>query len=715
LFSLSPRYTAEVTVEINPRQTNVVDFAAVLSGLPTDSTTIETELRIIQSRKIARRAIARLQLNRDPEFNPVLNGKGLISGWLRGIGTWLSRSFGSTDVQDPVIKEQATEAEKPGLLDSENVREPGFEQQIKREEDQVITTFLARLDVTPMGRSRVIRVTYESRSPETAAAAANAVVDFYIVYQLEKKFEAAKRATTWLGERVTELRAEVEAKERAIEEYRSKSGLLQGGRNVTLTDEKVSSLNTQHVLELARLAEAEARLRQVNNLQNSEGGIESAVEVLQSPLVRSLRQEEARVERLIAENSEEYGERHPTMISARAELRDLRAKIQLEINRVIQGLRNEVAIVHARAATIVASLEQAKAQVAKLNQSEVQLRALERDATASRTLLENLLQRTKQTTSQETFQEADASVISYAAVPTIPSFPKKKIILPLLFVAAIILGILLAFALEKLDQTFRSAEQVARLTGCRSLGLLPLVSKLTAMGKAPAKYIVENPGSAYGEAIRTLYTNVLLSDVVNRPKVLLIASALPQEGKTSLAISMARLLASVAHRVIVVDCDFRQAALHKEMNLEPGPGLANCLEGGVSVDDVIQEDPLSSAHVLQAGTMMQNSPEKFDSQLMEVLLRHLQRKYDLVILDSAPILAVSDTLFIARLADKTIFLTRWARTKQATTKLALERVIEAQADVAGVLLTMVDVKLHAQYSYGDSGSYYGTLKKYYAS
>ena len=581
------------------------------------------------------------------------------------------------------------------------------------ESDRVITEFLRKLSVTPERRSRVVQISFESNNPKTTVTAANAIADFYIVAQLEAKFEATKRATTWLNERVEQLHEEVVAKERAIEKYRAEAGLLQGGQDATLASEQVSELNAQHVLELARLAGAQARLRQVNKLVNSPNGVESSVEVLQSPLIRQLRGEESLLERQIAELSGEYGERHPTLINARAELRDLRTKIRLEVDRVIQGLRNEVAIAGARAASLAASLEQFKQEIALLNQSGVQLRALELDAGASRTLLGNLLERTKQTASQENFQQADANIISYAAQPTSPSFPQKGLILSLALLAAFVQAVPLAFALEKLDLGFRSTEQISHSMGVKSLGIIPKVSKLAAIGKAPHEYILENPESAFAEAIRTLYTNVLLTDVVRRPKVILMASSMPGEGKTTVTLSLARALAMVGHRVIVVDCDLRMPSVHENLGIEPGPGLLDCLNAGARVEDVIQEDKETGTHILRAGTPIRSSPEQLDSEFMQQLLKQLGRKYDVVLLDSAPLLAVSDTLFLARLADKTIFLVRWAKTRRSVASLVLKQLLAARADVAGVLLTVVDVKSHATYGYGDSGVYHGKLKKYY--
>jgi polysaccharide biosynthesis transport protein len=722
--SLTPLYTASVLVEINARQARVVDFDSVLTAIPTDNETVQTEIAIIQSRKIAQRTIERLNLNRDPEFNPALRAPGLIEDWRNWLADWITIAVNGTPDQTSTgdtSRERVPVGFLAGIIaDLADYLAPrrndgaSEEDRITREKDRVVDEFLEKLSVKPGGRSRIVEIIFESQNAKIAAAATNAVADFYIVAQLEAKFEATKRATTWLNERVAQLQDEVVSKERVIEEYRARSGLLQGGRNITLASEQVSELNAQYVLELARLAEAQARLRQANKLLTSPNAIESSIEVLQSPLIRELRGQEALLERQIAELSEEYGNRHPTLLNAQAQLRDLRTKIQLEVNRVIEGLRNEVAVAHARSSSLADSLEKYKQEIAQLNQSEVQLRSLEMDATASRTLLETLLERTKQTTSQESFQQPDANIVSYAAEPRSPSFPRKPLVLSLVFLVAVAQGLFLAFALEKLDLGFRSTEQISRILGVRALGLVPRVSRLSSIGKPPHEYILECPESAFGEAIRTLYTNLLLTDVVQRPKIMLITSAMPGEGKTTVILSLARMLATVGHRVIVVDCDLRRPSVHKELGIEPGPGLVDCLTAGTNVEDVIQEDPHTGTHILRAGTPLRNSPEQLDSQSMQRLLKHLGRKYDVVLLDSAPLLAVSDTLFLSRLADKTIFLVRWGKTRRSAANLALRQVLAAQADVGGALLTMVDVKSHASYGYGDSGIYYGKFKKYYS-
>jgi uncharacterized protein involved in exopolysaccharide biosynthesis len=397
-YSLTPRYTALTVLEVRER---AADLEAVLSSSSTSEGTIETEIGAIRSREIARRVIRDLNLHEDPEFNPNLR-------------------------------------ESSGLT---RIGETGASLA------PIVNAFLERLRVNERGQPGLITIRFESEDPEKAAAAANGVADFYIVAQLEAKFEATRRATTWLTERVEQLREDVSAKEQAIEDYRTRSGLLQGQARATLIDEQVRELNAQHVLEVARLAEAQARLRQANKLLNAPGGIASSVEALQSPLIRELRGRESLLERELAELSEEYGQRHPRLINAHAELRDLRAEIKRDVERIIQGLRNEVSVSEARAASLGAALRDIETEGADLSRSEVQLRALEREAKASRALLETLLEQARDAASQEGFQQVDASVVAYAAVPEDPSSPKTAKILGSALFGSLGLGLFLAFTL----------------------------------------------------------------------------------------------------------------------------------------------------------------------------------------------------------------------------------------------------------------------------
>jgi capsular exopolysaccharide synthesis family protein len=266
-------------------------------------------------------------------------------------------------------------------------------------------------------------------------------------------------------------------------------------------------------------------------------------------------------------------------------------------------------------------------------------------------------------------------------------------------------------------------EQVEQAMGVSPLGLIPALKGLEKLGTTPSAYILEKSGSAFAESIRSLRTSILLADGDKRANVIMITSALVKEGKTTVATSLARLQASVGNKVVVVDCDLRRPAVHREFGFQSSPGLVEVLAGGelgdrrfkASLDDVMQTDPVSGVDVLVAGGRAPSPAELLGSAQMKKLLKMLSKSYDLVVIDSAPVVAVSDTRVLSRMVDKTVFLIRWADTPREAAAAALRQLIDAKADVIGVMLSMVDVKKHARYGYSDSGYYYGSLKKYYTS
>ena len=695
IFQLTPRYTAEAYIVVDTRQSKVVDVEAVLSGVSVGNDTIRTEIEVIRSRSLARKTIAELGLDSDPEFNGARPQPGGVAQLLdprRHIPEeWLAVFFGPSDDENLTQEREA---------DSKQAR--------------VTNAFLAALSVAPQHGSRVIKLAFASESPRKAAKIANTLADYYIVSQLEVKFEATQTASKWLSERLEGLREQLAVSEKAVEAFRNESGLLRG-RDAVLAAQDVSELSTQLVVERTKLAESEAMLHHMESLLNSPGGIESVSVVLQSPLIQRLREQEAQLEGKVAELFVTYAERHPKIINARAEVADLREKIKGEIAKIGRGLRNEIVVARAREAGLNRRLTELKSEVALLNRTGVQLRALEREADANRLLFETFLIRLKETTAQESFQQSDSAILSRADVPEIPSFPNKRRLLLLSLLGAVSLGVLLAFAIEKLDRGFRSMEQVLQMMGAAPLGLVPALKGLRRLGKTPSAYILEKPASAFSEAIRSLRTSILLADAGGRPKVIMIASALVQEGKTTVTVSLARLQASVGDKVVVVDCDLRRSAVHKEFGFRSSPGLVEVLAGEVSLDDVMQRDPVSGADVLVAGGRAPSPAELLGSAQMKELLNKLSQSYDLVIVDSAPVVAVSDTRALSRVVDKTVFLVRWADTPREVATAALRQLVDAGADVIGVMLSMVDVRKHARYGYSDSGTYYGSLRKYYTS
>lgn len=685
--SLTPIYTASTQVAIGQRQDQVLNLPDILTNLKGDAETINTEIGVIRSRNLALKTVVKLGLDSNPEFNPEPGVLDRVKDWIADFLPPLPEWLAGPPSEPPAPEEEAH------LV-------------------RVIDKFLDKLKVSSDGKSRIVTISFQSADPRLAAQVANTLADFYIVSQLDAKFEAARRANEWLSDRLTGLREETLAAEDAVEQFRREHGIVRGETSTIMTQE-VSQVANDLVAARAARIEAQSRLSQVRSSTQGDNPDWNAVpEVLSNPLIQALRQQEADAVRRAGDLLEQYGEKHPRVINVRAEIREIRAKIQAEVGKIITGLRNELARQQAREASLQAMLDQLKGEASQSNIAQVQLRDLERTAEAARTLYENFLQRFKETQSQENFQQPDADIISRAVTPLEPTFPQKTVFVILSALAGILVGALLALIFENLDVGIRSTDQVRRLLKVEPIGLVP-ATKGSKGGAGPVTDILERPASAFAEAVRTVHTNLLLADVDNRARTVLVTSALPGEGKSTLAASLAQMAARYGRRVIVVDCDLRRPRLHRIWGVPQEPGVANWLLHEKELNEIYNDKHPSGAHIIPAGRLPSTPPNLLGSDRFSKMLHALRNHYDLVILDSAPVLAVADTRALAAFADKTLFVVHWAQTPRKVAAEALDCLHGAGADIAGAIIMRVDVKAHAKDGFSDSVLYAGKLKEYY--
>ena len=692
----TPRYTASSTVMMEQRRNLVVDIEAVLEGLPADVASIQSQIEIIQSHNLLAQVAATLGLELDPEFNPALRPPGGLSSLL-DLRQALPETWAATLFGPDARGGGATVNDLAGVS-----------------QESIVESLRDAVSVTPVGDSRAIRIAVESESARKAAAIANAIADQYVVSQLDAVYQATERASAWLTEQVAVLRSQVAQSDQAVESYRQANGLLQGAR-ADLTREQVSDLSRQLILEQGKRAEAEARLRQIEGLLASSGAADSVSEVLSSPLIVSLREQEAKVKRRLAELGQEYGDKHPRLVSARAELRNIEEKIEREVERIVTALRGEAGVARAREESLRSALNALKARASEIDAGQVGLRALEREAEANRALLKTVLARSKEVRTQGKLLESDATVLSRAAVPTSPSAPRKVLLLAIAVLCGIALGTIVAVLRESSTVGFLSTQQAEAALGRPVLGLLPATGSLFRIGRPPEQELRDGPGSAYTEAIRSLRVMLAFGAAKDGPppKVLLIASSLPREGKTSTALSLAELLGHFGQSAVLVDCDLRRPAVHRKCAAPLTPGLTDCLTGDLPVDAVLRTHEPSGLAFVTAGSGAKDPAGLLGSDRMAQLLERLAQRFDMVLLDSSPLLAVSDTRALARIAEKTLFLVRWAHTEGELAKLALRHLAEAKADVAGVVLTRVDRRRLSEFGLAESVHYAPQLRKYY--
>lgn len=693
------KYTANAYVMVEPQQevlspVTVNPKTGVLE-LPPDR--IASEIQVIKSRDLTKKAVAKLNLRQDPEFNPALRKHGPLRDALRLHYVLPDDWVDGLEESLPAFLADALNSLAAAM---QGEQEPG----IDLNELAALSAFESGLDAQQVEGSRAIRISFSSVDPVKAAKIANTVVDLFIVSKLDADLEVTRRTNAWLTEQITQLRQQVAAAESAVEQYRAQSGLLRG-RDVTFITQQVTDMSTELATVRADRARAEARLEA---LEGSSGLDDvAAVEGLEE--VSQLRMLEAEAAQRLAALSKDLGPLHPRYISAEAELTQLRERIASAQARVIGGARSDATTARLRESTLAAEIEKLKEDLAKANEAEVKLNELQREADASRALLETFLSRSKEESMAQSFQRPDAKVLASADAPAVPSYPSKALLMILCVFVFGIAGVSTAFVVEAFDHGFRSGEQVERMTGLPSLGLVPALGGVMR----PEDHIVKRPGSAFSEAIRNLYAGVVLPHREDAPKLFLITSSLPKEGKTTVTLSLGRLLAMSGKSVLVIDCDLRHPAVHKALSKPAEPGLAEVLLNQEPLENVIQQDPSSPLRVITAGASQRDVATLLGSDAMRELLRELRDKFDVVLLDAPPALAVTDPRLLASLVDKTIFLVRWGKGDRRGATDALRRLTASGADIAGVALTRVDIKRHARYGFSDSTYYGRALRSYY--
>jgi polysaccharide biosynthesis transport protein len=695
----TPLYTGQTLIQIKTRDAQVIQVPGVVEELIADPATMQSEIQFLESPAFLRRMVEQLNLVEDPEFNPALRQDAdqpsvfeLLNPMRYVPQSWLS----SVTVE----QEAAAPTTDPGA----------------RQLNQVVGAFGRNVLIEQVGGSYVISLSFMSESPAKAAMIANAMAEEYLVSQVEAKFEAAERATDWLGKRIEELRGEVLEAEAKIVEYRTRNNLVNTDDNNPVTLQ-FFQLNTQLSLAQAERAGAEARLGQARIMLETEGGVQAAALVLNSPVMADLRSQELQLTRRISELSSEMGDRHPLMVTTRGELANVREKMQDEVQRIVSDLTNEVAVARARERELQANMDGLKGAAADVDLAGVELRDLTMEADTSRQLFQTMLTRFREIVQQQELQDADARIMSAASVPLAPSHPQTQLVTMIGFAASLVLGVLLVFVAERWDSGygFRSADEIQSALGLRALALVPDLSRRETNGAAAEDYIVLKPNSAYAEALQRIRTSLFLADGERTPKTVLVTSSLPLEGKSAIAASLARQSARSGLKVILVDADMRRPRLHEVLGLANQNGLSEVLTGRVSPEAAIKHDERSGLDFLPAGIGVVSPPDLFRSSTMRILLEEMGSYYDLVIIDSPPVGAVSDGLTLSGIVDKALYVVRWEQTPRNVVLAGMRQMFEAGADIAGVVLSRVDVKKHARYGYADSGYYRGSYSKYYVN
>lgn len=670
VLAITPRYTAVARVMIDPRGENVVSIEAVLSQLNADNPTIQSEIEILRSEDMARRVIAQTHLDRMAEFNPLLSTT-LVSRLAETMDwPWLSTAFGA------ILAAPDEVAQFPRI--------PG----------QVVEAFLDRLDVAASGRnSRVIAIAFTSKSPAIAAGVANTIAQAYIALQLESKLAATERATLWLGERLSELGDEVTASEETVADIRAAS-VAQGGWNPAIIAQQISQVNTELMRARADQEQAGAELRQIEAVV-AVGGAEAVFEVVDPQLLVRTNEQLMWLRRSAAEIKAQYGAENPVVAEVREAMDRL---IEDTSARLIASVRNRVVISGDKVGALERQLRDLVAQSIALGRGQVTLRAAEREAQASTELYETLLTRSKET-AQTGLEQPDAKIIAHASVPHRPSFPNRLLLLGVALMGSIAISGGLVGVAESMEKGYRSQDRLGRDLSLSILGETPRVGR-KAQRAGPAELPLTNPASAYAEALRSVALSLEMSAKTDhQQKTILVTSSLPEEGKTTLVTSLARSMALGGRKVLVIDCDLRRPSCHRHLGLRQAPGLSSYLSKATPVADVIQHDGGGGVDLIAAGAGAENPLQLLRSDRFRQLLRDMGPRYDIILLDSPPVLPIADARLLGATADRCVLVVRWRKTAREYVMHAAEQLKQAAGRAPAAVLTQVKDRTSHGYGY----------------
>lgn len=696
-----PVYTASALIVVDPREDRVLNIEKVVGRLPVDEKIVATEMGVITAHANLRRTVEELGLVADPEFNPLLREERLQ--W-PGLDPRLLIERALSLLPRDWLVAIGVAAEPTSWPREAEVADRSVE-------DLVAAALAERVRVLNDGVSYLIRLEVSAEDPAKAAQITNHLAEVYIDGQRRSKLGATGRASSFLEERLQALRAEVEKAERAVASFRAEQGLLDA-QGVTLGEQELSELNRELIVARGELAERQAKLRLVRELRASGRGLDAISDIAASPVIVNLRAREAELARQEAELVTQFGPRHPRMVQLERDRANLQAKVRAEVDRLATQLENDVRVVQARVATLEGQLAGVKGRSARDRQAEVKLKELERQAEAARQLYQSVLQRSKETREEEQLVEADARIVSPATPPLAPSSFGPKIYMLVGLTGSLLISSALALLLESLGKGLRSAREVEKLTGLPMLSLVPEVP--VRRRQKPHHYLLEKPLSVYAEAIGAVFVAVAATPLrTDGGSVVLVTSSLPEEGKTTLVVSLGVFAARSGKKVLLVDLDLRHPSVHRNLGWQLPNGILEVLRGDCSLEEAIQVDEETGLHFLPVKGQTANPIALLASEEMRAFLARCRSGYDLVILDTAPVASVTDARILAPLVDQVVYAVQWNKTPAALVQDEVAALQELGADIKGIVLTRVDLAKHAKYGYHDRTGYYKHSTKYY--
>ena len=653
-----PTYRSTSVIILEPQQTSFVGLEDIVGGLTGDDTEVNSELEILRSRTLQGKVVDQLGLTRDPEFNPALKPPTAASRAVERVQAFLGLGGDAAPIGEEMQRQQDREVAIDSLLEK--------------------TTF------RNVPRSFVFEITVETEAPAKSTQIADAIAERYILNQLEVKFEATEQATTWLTGRVADLQVQLEEAEAAMAEFSASIDLV-SIEALQAQEAQLKDIRDRIRDAEAALTGATARLQDLTAAQSADRALQAQVAgdgQLGSLLSRA--------------------ESDPQM----AEAFDLRfGQILARANLEVQRLTAQVAALTTSEADLAQELEGQSADFIRLQQ-------MTRETEAQGLLYEFFLTRLQETTAQEGIQQADSRVLSYGVLPVDPVSPRKTLIVAMALVLGSLFGMAAVLVRDAIKNGFRTAQELEAFTGYSVLGQIPVIPRRDR-GET-LRYLAQKPTSAAAEAVRNLRTSLMLSNIDNPPQIILSTSCVPGEGKTTNSLALAQNLTGLGKSVLIIEGDIRRRTFTNYFEGLPKKGLVAVVSGEAPLEEVVHRDAVLNADIIAGDKAQTNAADIFASDRFRNFLAQMRQTYDVIVIDTPPVLVVPDARILAETADAVLFTVHWDKTSKYQVQEALRMLHASGQSITGFVLSQINPKRMKAYGYGNRyGAYSSYGHRYY--
>lgn len=581
-------------------------------------------------------------------------------------------------------------------------------------DERLLTRFAETVEIVPMRGARLAHVIATSEDPKFAALVANTLASVYIERTQELNALSKEKSVQWFTTHLDELRTKAEASQQALYLFRVKHGLLGGKDRQSATAQTNTELDTELVRAEMRRADAQSRLEQIQSVLRNRTGQNGAIEidwssldalteVLSSPLIQALRAQDIKASGQVAELSDKYGPLHPKLARAKAELEDLRERIRQEVQKIFDSVKHEYNTAVSRARVIKEAAGRHRQEKIQLERHEIEYGTLERDAESTQHIYNVFLKQTKEADLSAGLGKANVYLADPAVPSSIPVKPGKKLNTLLGLLLGLMTGVGVALFLDARDKTIRGPGDLERyLPTVSLLGTMPLLPRATSANTSPL--LTDQSSLALAENVRTIRTNVLLSSPDDLPASVLITSPGENEGKTTLAESLAIAMAQLENtRVLLIDVDLRKPGhnhIHGvQLQRRNARGLVDFLEGRAELEEIVQQTEIANLSVIPRGKRTSNPSELIHSKQMNQLLNWCRQEGFHVLLDAPPVLPVTDAAILASRVDGVLLVACAGQTPRLACQLALQRLTVAGGKILGIVLQKAEVQTNPYYCY----------------